>query len=203
MAAGVPAAKMSVVPLAYDVEGAPSEVHRYPDRFTSERPLRLLYVGQVSVAKGVKALLDAMTLLGDAPIELTMVGERSAQVPQRHLENRRVHWIGPVSRSAVMGHYRAADALVFPSLSDGFGMAQVEARAWRLPIVASRSCGLVVSDGANGWLLPEVTPDAIAAAIGRLLADPALLAAFSRNSDGSHVVGLAALGAALSSLEAV
>lgn len=202
-AAGVPAAKISVVPLAYDVEGAASEVHRYPDRFTSERPLQLLYVGQVSVAKGVKVLLDAMTLLADAPIELTMVGERSAHVPPRHLDDRRIHWIGPVSRSAVMSHYRAADALVFPSLSDGFGMAQVEARAWRLPIVASRSCGLVVSDGANGLLLPEVTPHAIAAAIGRLLEDPALLASFSRSSDSARVVGLTALGEALSSLEAV
>ena len=55
--AGVPASKMSVVPLAYDGEGAMSAVHTYPDRFTIERPLRLLYVGQVSVAKGVKALL--------------------------------------------------------------------------------------------------------------------------------------------------
>lgn len=201
--AGVPSSKMSVVPLAYDGKGAMSEVHTYPDRFTLERPLRLLYVGQVSVAKGVKALFDSMALLGDAPVELTVVGERSAQVPQRHLDDQRIRWIGPVSRSEVMSHYRAADALIFPSLSDGFGMAQVEARGWRLPIVASRSCGHVVDDGVNGVVLAEVTPQALAAAIGRLLASPQLLAEFSRNSVGAPGGGLDALGESLLSLEAL
>jgi len=201
--AGVPATKMSVVPLAYDGEGAVPEVHLYPDHFTHERPLRLLYVGQVSIAKGVKALLDSLALLCDAPIELTVVGERSAQVPLRHLDDRRIRWIGPVPRSDVMSHYRAADALVFPSLSDGFGMAQIEARAWRLPIVASRCCGQVVDDGVNGVVLAEVTPQVIAEAIGRLLASPQSLAMFSRNSGVAPGGGLAALGESLLSLEAV
>jgi glycosyltransferase involved in cell wall biosynthesis len=200
---GVPASKMTVVPLAYDGEGTVSEVHAYPDSFTIERPLRLLYVGQVSVAKGVKPLFEAMALLGDAPVELTVVGERSAQVPQRHLDDRRIRWIGAVSRSAVMSHYRAADALIFPSLSDGFGMAQVEARGWRLPIVASRCCGRVVADGVNGLLLEEVTPHAIAAAIRRLLAGPQLLAEFSRNSGSAPSAGLDTLGESLLSIEAV
>jgi glycosyltransferase involved in cell wall biosynthesis len=200
--AGVPPSKMSVVPLAYDGEGAVSEVHTYPDRFTTERPLRLLYVGQVSVAKGVKALFDSMALLGDAPVELTVVGKRSAQVPQRHLDDRRIRWIGPVSRSEVMSHYRGADVLIFPSLSDGFGMAQIEARGWRLPIIASRSCGQVVDDGVNGVVLAEVMPQAIAAAIGRLLESPQLLAEFSRNSVSGPGSGLDALGQSLLSLEA-
>ncbi|MEO7134276.1 MAG: glycosyltransferase family 4 protein, partial [Vicinamibacterales bacterium] len=200
--AGVAASKMSVVPLAYDGDGAVSELHTYPALFTAERPLRLLYVGHVSVAKGVKALLDSLALLNDAPIELTVVGERSAQVPARHLDDRRIRWIGPVSRSEVMSHYRAADALIFPSLSDGFGMAQVEARGWRLPIVASRSCGQVVDDGVNGVVLAEVTPEAIAASIARLLADPQLLAEFSRNSVSASSGGLDALGESLLALEA-
>jgi glycosyltransferase involved in cell wall biosynthesis len=201
--AGVPASKMTVVPLAYDSDDGSARVHTYPERFTNDRPLRMLYVGQVSVAKGVKALLDSMALLAHLPIELTMVGERSAQVPQQHLEDRRIHWVGPVSRSKVMDHYRDADALVFPSLSDGFGMAQIEARGWRLPIVASRSCGQVVSDGVNGVLLPEVTPDAIAEVITRLVANPQLLASFSRDSDTATKAGIATLGEALMSLEAV
>ena len=93
--------------------------------------------------------------------------------------------------------------LIFPSLSDGFGMAQVEARGWRLPIVASRSCGRVVDDGVNGVLLGEVTPQALAAAIGRLLASPQLLAEFSRNAVSAPSGGLDALGESLLSLEAL
>ncbi len=200
--AGVPAAKMSVVPLAYDGEPDASAVRVHPARFTRERPLRVLYVGQVSVAKGVKALLDALALVGDAALELTMVGETAAHIPARHREDRRIRWIGPVSRSEVMNYYRAADVLAFPSLSDGFGMAQVEAAGWRLPIVASHSCGRVVSDGVNGLLLPEVTPQTIAGALNRLLAEPGLLAAFSAASPRRPGDGLAALGDSLLALEA-
>ena len=61
-----------------------------------------------------------------------------------------------------MEHYRASDLLVFPSHSDGFGMAQIEAQGWGLPIVASRNCGRVVRDGETGFLLDEVSPPAIA-----------------------------------------
>jgi glycosyltransferase involved in cell wall biosynthesis len=198
---GVPNEKMAVVPLAYDGDEACKHARSYPDHFTALRPLRLLYVGQISVSKGVKALLDSLTLLDHAPFELTMVGERTAQVPQRHLDDQRVKWIGPVTRSEVMGHYRDADVLIFPSLSDGFGMAQIEAHAWQLPIVASRSCGAVVTDGITGLLLTEVTAEAIAAAIRRLIADPSLLVAFSRNSATPRSGGLASLGNALVSLE--
>jgi len=58
-------------------------------------------------------------------------------------------------------------------------MAQVEALEWRLPIIASRSCGRVVREGLNGLLLPEVSAPAIAAAIRRVL-DPALLTTLSQ-----------------------
>lgn len=200
--AGVPGDKMTVVPLAYEGQAAMAAVHEYPDRFTAERPLRLLFVGQVAVAKGIKALLDAMTVLIEAPVELTVVGDRSAEVPQRHLDDPRIHWIGPMSRSAVMDHYRAADVLVFPSLSDGFGMAQVEAQGWRLPIIASRSCGQVVTNGRNGWLLPEVSAQAIAEAVRACVAEPATLARFSRESDARSVTGLDGLGDALQRIEA-
>lgn len=199
--AGVPEEKMTVVPLAYEGQGALASVHEYPDRFTTERPLRLLFVGQVAVAKGIKALLEAMALLGDAPIELTVVGERSVRVPQPFLDDKRIHWVGTVSRSAVMNHYRAADVLLFPSLSDGFGMAQVEAQGWRLPIVASRSCGQVVTNGHNGLILPEVSAPSIADAIRTLLSEPDTLARFSTHSDLRFRAGLEALADALQVIE--
>jgi glycosyltransferase involved in cell wall biosynthesis len=162
----------------------------------------MLFVGQATVAKGIKTLLDSMALLEDRPIALTIVGERPAQIPQPYLENPRITWVGPVSRSDVMDHYRAADVLIFPSLSDGFGMAQIEAQGWALPIVASRSCGLVVNDGINGLLLPEVTPRAIADAVITLVTEPRKLADFSRGSAIGANGGLPALGRALESLVA-
>ena len=195
--AGVPAVKLRVVPLAYEPESATPFRREYPSAFTPDRPLRVLFVGHVSVAKGAAALLESLQALDDVPLRLTFVGAESMQVPERFHDDPRVRWTGPVSRSAVMQHYRDNDVLVFASLSDGFGMAQVEARAWRLPIVASTSCGRVVDHEVNGLLLDEVSSDAIAGALRRLVSNPRLLDSFARpaSSIGSD------LASALASLE--
>jgi glycosyltransferase involved in cell wall biosynthesis len=180
--AGVPAGKLRVVPLTYEPEAATTFSREYPSAFTAERPLRVLFVGHVSVAKGAAALLESLESLDDMPVVVTFVGGQSMHVPERFREHARVRWAGAVSRSAVMQHYRNHDVLVFPSLSDGFGMAQVEAQAWSLPIVASTSCGRVVEHDVNGLLLDEVSPCAIAVALHKLVSNPRLLQSFARHA---------------------
>lgn len=172
---GVEASKIHVIALPYEADAGPLFERRYPAAFTAERPLRALFVGSVAAFKGVPSLLEALDQLRDAPIELRLVGPVAATIPERYRQDPRCRWIGAVSRSAVMDYCRDSDVLVFPSHSDGFGMAQVEAQAWRLPIIASRSCGRVVADGINGVLLPEVSGEAIAAAL-RTVLQPAVLA---------------------------
>ena len=130
-----------------------------------------------------------------------MVGEASLTLRQRFQSHQSVRWLGQVSRSVVMDHCRECDVLVFPSLSDGFGMAQVEAQGWQLPVIASRFCGQVVRDGINGILLPEVTPAAIAAALRRVAARPELLSQFSINAGRSGQSGLSGLASDLLGLE--
>jgi glycosyltransferase involved in cell wall biosynthesis len=102
-----------------------------------------------------------------------------------------------------MHHCRESDVLVFPSLSDGFGMAQLEAQRWRLPVIASPFCGRVVRDGVNGILLPEVSPETIAAALRTVASRPELLAEFSRNSSPERQPGVSGLASDLLRLELV
>lgn len=61
-----------------------------------------------------------------------------------------VRWIGSVPRSATAMYYQLADVFLFPTLSDGFGLTQLEAQAWKLPIITSKFCGEVVKDRVNG-----------------------------------------------------
>ncbi len=200
--AGIPAGKMQIVPLAYEPEGLGLAVAReYPVTFTPDRPLHVLFVGHASVTKGVPELLEAMARLSGSPVDLRLVGEVAMTVPPRFIDQPAIRWVGPVPRHEVMRHYRECDVLVFPSHSDGFGMAQVEAQAWRLPVVASPHCGQVIHDGVTGLLLPEVTTEAIADALRRLAAAPGLLATFSRNAEATRGFGVDDLGAALLSLE--
>jgi glycosyltransferase involved in cell wall biosynthesis len=177
--AQVDISRVSVLPLPFEMESNAPFSRTYPAAFTWQRPLRVLFVGSVATFKGVPSLLGALDYLNDTPVEIRLVGPLAAAIPERFTSDRRVHVSGAVPRSEVMNYYREADVLVFPSHSDGFGMAQVEARAWRLPIIASRSSGRIVQDGIDGVLLPEVSDREIASAL-RYVLTPGVLEQFSR-----------------------
>jgi glycosyltransferase involved in cell wall biosynthesis len=199
---GIPAAKLRVVPLPYEPDAmTPAPRRIYPDAFSTERPLRVLFVGTLSVGKGVASLLEAIELVADLPVEVKLVGPLAMQLPSRFAAHPSIQWVGSVPRSEVMGHYRESDVLVFPSLSDGFGMAQVEAQGWGLPIIASRSCGQVVRDGESGILLSDVSAASIAAALRSVVERPDLLAGFARRAAAEARAGVSALASALVALE--
>jgi glycosyltransferase involved in cell wall biosynthesis len=174
---GVDGGKIRVQAIPYEDHAVPAAPDA-PDGFSAGRPLRLLFVGSLTVAKGVPELLRAMALLADAPVTLTLVGPLAMVLPpDARLPSIRV--AGSVPRGEVARYYAAGDVLVFPSHSDGFGMAQIEARAAGLPIIASRHCGRVVEDGVTGALLPEVTAEAIARAVGGIVSTPRVLREWS------------------------
>jgi glycosyltransferase involved in cell wall biosynthesis len=199
--AGVDHAKLTVIPLACEPLGMPTpEPKCYPEAFTPARPLRLLFVGSVSVVKGMPQLLDAMASLKGEPVRLRVVGEPAMTVPAEFRSGPAIEWVGSVPRSEMARHYQESDVLVFPSHSDGFGMVQIEAAAAALPIIASSHCGRVVQDGTTGMVLPEVSGAALAGAVRRLLARPALLPSFSAAAARQAHAGLDDLGAALAAV---
>jgi glycosyltransferase involved in cell wall biosynthesis len=186
--AGVNGSKLFVIPLAYEmpaVRGQRSEVRRerqYPDRFGEQRPLRVLFLGQINLRKGVARLLKAIQLLENEPIEFQFVGPVQISIPDNLRNHPRLRRFGAVSRDDVDVFYRSADVLIFPTLSDGFGITQLEAQARSLPIIASRFCGEVVEDGVNGIVLDELSPNAISAALRSCLREPARLRTFAANA---------------------
>lgn len=203
MRAGVAERKISILGLPYEPQpGAPAFAREYPDAFSAQRPLRALFVGTASMTKGVPELLESIAMLDGLPIELRLVGDRAMTVPDRFTADPRIRWLGPVDRNKVMEHYRSSDVLVFPSHSDGYGMAQIEARAWALPIIASRHCGAVIRDGETGIVLDEVSARALAAALRGVLESPGLLARYSQQAHRLPAVTMATLADGLVALEA-
>jgi glycosyltransferase involved in cell wall biosynthesis len=198
---GVPAEKIRVVPLAYETSTESNSFPRtYPKRFTSERPLRVLFLGQINLRKGAAQLLEAVKLLTEENIEFWFVGPRQINIPAELREHRQVRWFGAVSRLEVAHYYKDADVFILPTLSDGFGLTQLEAQSWKLPVVASRYCGEVVQDGVSGVLLKEVSGQAIANVVLEFLRSPELLDAMSAESGVSDRFSLKTLAASLTSL---
>jgi glycosyltransferase involved in cell wall biosynthesis len=199
--AGASRQKLSVIPLAYEPAADDSPTtHKYPDRFTPERPLRVLFLGQVNLRKGVARLLEAAAALRNEPVEFWMVGLRQCRPPEQLRQLKNVRWFGRVAHANAAQYYQDADIFILPTLSDGFALTQLEAQAHGLPVIASRHCGEVVRDGINGILLEEPTPDAIVAVVQFCLRNPDRLAQFSENATVGERFSLSCLGAKLCAL---
>lgn len=179
---GIAKKKIEIVPLAYQVpEYAQNFVKTYPTAFTPQRPLRVLFLGQIILRKGIAAIIQAAELLKDEPIEFWFVGSSNlAQI--QDINNQKIKWLGAVPRSITTKYYQEADIFLFPTLSDGFGLTQLEAQAWQLPIIASQFCGEVVKNKINGLILENVTTEAIVQALKFCQQNPQQLQEFANQS---------------------
>jgi glycosyltransferase involved in cell wall biosynthesis len=78
---------------------------------------------------------------------------------------------GPVPRTQLLAEFRRADALLFPSLSEGSALVTLEAVAAGLPVVTTAEAGAP----ASAMVIPSRSPEAIIEAIETLADDPAQL----------------------------
>ena len=197
---GVSEEKLRVVPLAYETAFDVTFQREYPRAFTSERPLKVLFLGQINLRKGAGQLLEAIKLLAEEQIEFWFVGPTQIRIPSDLKQTPLVKWFVVVPRADVSKFYQEADVFILPTLSDGFGLTQLEAQSWKLPVIASRHCGEVVRGGENGVVLEEVSAEATAEALLKLLRSPELLREMSARSGVSERFSLRMLASSLTSL---
>ncbi|MGH2787269.1 MAG: glycosyltransferase family 4 protein [Actinomycetota bacterium] len=143
-------------------------------------------VGRLVAEKGYPELFEAASLLDDRFVILTS-GHADPQkrdaLPPSDIERARsrgVLFLG--MRPDMERVYRAMDIFVLPSHREGVPRAAMEAAAMGLPIVATniRGCREVVSDGANGLLVPVGDAPALAKAIRKLGDDASLRGAMGK-----------------------
>jgi glycosyltransferase involved in cell wall biosynthesis len=144
------------------------------DRFAPSEPpadavLRVLFVGQLGVRKGLHTLLDACARLEPSTYALTLVGGMEPEAAwlltrRPHVNVRRLPFT-----PAVPAQMAASHVLVLPSVEDGFGLVALEAMASARPVIVSDACGVkeVVPDG-GGEVVPASDAAALSAALGRL-----------------------------------
>jgi glycosyltransferase involved in cell wall biosynthesis len=173
LAQGFDASRCVVIPPAFKSSIAPGA-----RRSDSSRPFRVLFVGNHCLAKGYHSFVDAARKAGKG-FEFISVGNQTLKRAYLEEASRHVTILGPKSQSGVREQMERADALVFPTLSDGFGLVQLEAMASGLPVIATACCGEVVRHGIDGFIVPPRDSSAIVAALDELRADPDKYARFS------------------------
>lgn len=183
---GIKNSKIQIIPLAYQAPKESSTWERtYPKVFTPERPLRVLFLGQVNLRKGILPLLEAIERLNGQPIELWVIGSVQLEIPQKWLSHPQIRWIDSVPRSSVVNYYKKADIFILPTYSDGFAITQLEAQTWQLPIIASHYCGNVVENQRNGLLIEDISGQSIAGTLLTCLNSPTMVKNLSKNAKPS------------------
>jgi glycosyltransferase involved in cell wall biosynthesis len=131
-----------------------------PHRFARKKSrkdgcFRMLFVGQLSVRKGVHTLAAAFSTARIPNSELLLVGGKKPETDAilEPFRNEKVRLIGPVPHSELPALYQSADLFVLPSFEDGFGMVAME--AW------AAGCRVAVSSNVGAAdLISEVERDA-------------------------------------------
>lgn len=130
-------------------------------------PLRVLWAGSFSLGKGAHYLMDAWRRLSaGSAARLDIYGQNL--LPARVLASGEdgVAFHGSVPQPELFEAYARADVLVFPTLSDGFGMVVAEALAHGLPVITTDQAGAadLLSEG-GGLVVPAADPAALADAL--------------------------------------
>jgi len=202
---GIPAGRIAVVHDGIDVAKI---AHRPAADLHAEYWLPhgvpvIVNVGALVGHKGQKYLVDAMPLVlrsvPDAHLVILGEGElRPAlerQVKHLSLEKR---VLLPGFREDVLSLMKSADLFVMSSITEGLGSAVLDAMAMSLAVVGTRAGGIpeAVVPGETGELVEPAEPAPLAAALVKLLKDPALRRAYgeagrqrvARQFDVEHLV---------------
>ncbi len=186
-AGGVPSARIRIIYEGMDLSVI--ESRKAPIRHGEETPAAIGTVAHLSAEKGLNFLIEAASLIKDVHTRahFIIVGdgkcrpELEAQVRNRGLEKCFV-FTGFQANPAE--YLKKLDIFVLPSLSEGLSSAILTAMAHGLPVIATEVGGIpeLVAHEKSGILVPPGNPPALAAAIERLLSDPA--AAFRMGQSG-------------------
>lgn len=169
---GIAAEKMRVIPYGVRLDAFHPVGEPDPESF------EVLFVGQVSLRKGVTYLLQAFAKLQHPRKRLRLVGPvfphmkpLFAQLPMDHVEI-----LGAISRTELVALFSSSHVMALPSLEEGMALVQGEAMACGCPILATPNTGSedLFTDGKEGFIVPPQDAAAIRDRLQQLADNPQL-----------------------------
>jgi len=149
----------------------------HPDEFL------VINVGRQSPEKGLKALRE--TIFMQPGVRLAMVGGGPSHADlKEHFRGTPTVFPGYLRGAELVAAYRSADAFIFPSTTETFGLVALEAMACRVPVIAARSGGVVdtVQHEVNGLFFNPQQPAEMGEMVRRLRDNPQLREGLAENA---------------------
>ena len=174
---GIPKERILKVPYGFE----PQKELKLPESRKSE--FRVLYVGQISVRKGLRYLFQAFEALKHPRKELWIVGPRASVTGIDDIQPPAgTRFLGVLKGEALSDAYQSSTVFVLPSLEEGLGLVAGEAMSFGLPVIATVNTGTsdLFNEGIEGFQVPVRDPAAIAGKLQMLADAPELLARMSR-----------------------
>jgi glycosyltransferase involved in cell wall biosynthesis len=139
---------------------------------------RIIYVGAISVRKGIGYLLKMMDLLREMRCELWIVGAIQPDGEMfAHVSDDRIKFLGPQPRTELYKYYSQASLFVTASVEEGLSLVQAQAMACGLPVLATPNTGAedLFSNGIEGFIVPIRSPETMAERVETLFKNAGLL----------------------------
>lgn len=179
---GVPFEKIRLLPYGVNLSRFQPVAEPTAGRFD------VLFVGGMSLRKGVQYLVQAYKKLNHHAKSLTFVGAPSqeliALLTSRGLWPSDARVLGHMPQTELKSLLSRSHVMVLPSIEEGLAMVQAQAMACGCPVVASRNTGGedLFSDGHEGFIVPIRDADALATRLQQLADQPELRAAMGRRA---------------------
>jgi alpha-maltose-1-phosphate synthase len=170
---GIKPEKLKLLPYGVDLSRF-KPVWRPP-----KNSFHVLFVGGLSIRKGIRYLIQAFDALEHANKHLTFAGsaETSSTRILRQLKGRSdVTMLGHVPQSQLAELMSRSHVMVLPSIEEGLALVQAQAMACRCPVIASANTGAadLFTNGKEGFITPIRDAEAIACRLQQLADDPDL-----------------------------
>jgi glycosyltransferase involved in cell wall biosynthesis len=177
LAKGVAAERLLRLPYPMQKIAGASEV---PAKANDQGVFRVLFVGTISVRKGLRYLIEAFRQLEHRHKELWIVGPTASPSGLENIDlPDGVKFFGPLKGDALRAVYMRSTVFCLPSIEEGLALVLSEALSHGLPVIATENTGFedLLVDGMRGMIVPIRDSRAIGECLRRLAEDKDFLAA--------------------------
>jgi len=172
VAMGLPAEKIHVIPYGVRLDKFSKVADPPSDSFD------VLFVGAVSLRKGIPYLLQAFDRVKHPAKRLRIVGAMQPCLKQvlNRLPTEHVEFLGVIPGSELPLMMSRSHVMVLPSIEEGLALVQGQALACGCPVIGTTNTGAtdLFTDGVEGFIVPIRDPDSLCDRMQRLADDPAL-----------------------------